>query len=245
MSYTMGGKEWCEFNDKLTTVRKSRDSVLLKIKKFNETSPPSDLSDEKRRLDHWTSQVAQHRHGIDKKIYNCNEVIRQALARIEQVRIQQEEIITYAKNKILQAQTREEGNIQLYKSYIAEAEALKESQSTRPYIELKKAENDLKLKENYKPKELHKLEIDLEDIEKKISSMENILGIEKIVEKKQSKKSDPPPPPPLPPTPSDPPPTPSLPPAPPPAPPQENYSNNFDNQPKILMTTKRVKKQIL
>ena len=127
--------------------------------------------------------------------------------------------------------------ISMYERLIQNATLEKDKPDFRPKIELKKAQQELELKKNYKPKELQRLEIDLEVIDKKIDSLKNLLGFTNEPIKKTEKKVDDPLPTPLAPTP----PTPSL----PPAPPQENYSNNFDNQPKILMTTKRVKKQIL
>jgi hypothetical protein len=154
--------EFLEYSEKLNTERKKRDLIDIKIRKVVETSPPLDLSEEKKRVDHWGTQIKSHNEGIDKKIANCQEVIVQARNRI-----------------LLQEQL-----IQRYESIIAEAEAVKESKSTRPHYEHQKALQDLELKKNHKPKELQKLEIDLEVIDKKIESFLNLLGMSKIDKKK-------------------------------------------------------------
>lgn len=163
------GTEFIEYSDKLSAERKKRDLIDIKIRKVVETSPPLDLSEEKKRVDHWGTQIKSHSEGIDKKIANCQEVIVQARNRI-----------------LLQEQL-----IQRYESIIAEAEAVKESKSTRPHYEYQKAVQDLELKKNHKPKELQKLEIDLEVIDKKIESFKNLLGMSKpevAVQKKIEKK---------------------------------------------------------
>ena len=154
--------EFLDYSEKLSAERKKRDLVDIKIRKVVETSPPLDLSEEKKRVDHWGTQIKSHNEGIDKKIANCQEVIVQARNRI-----------------LLQEQL-----IQRYESIIAEAEAVKESKSTRPHYEHQKAVQDLELKKNHKPKELQKLEIDLEVIDKKIESFLNLLGMSKIDKKK-------------------------------------------------------------
>jgi len=190
--------EFVEYSDKLSAERKKRDQIDIKIRKVVETCPPLDLSEEKKRVDHWTSQIAQHTQGLDKKIANCNDVITQAQARIQQVKLQQEQVIAFAKNKIQQATLREEGIIQLYQSYVAEHTSVRDSKSTRPYYELQKAEQDLELKKNHKPKELQKLEIDLEVVDKKIESLKNLLGMSKAeltLDKRIAKKNDTPAPP--------------------------------------------------
>ena len=166
---TRTSSEFLEYSDKLSAERKKRDLVDIKIRKVVETCPPLDLSDEKKRVDHWATQIKSHNEGIDKKIANCQEVVVQARNRI-----------------LLQEQL-----IQRYESIIAEAEAVKESKSTRPHYEHQKAVQDLELKKNHKPKELQKLEIDLEVIDKKIESFKNLLGMSKpevAVEKRIEKK---------------------------------------------------------
>jgi hypothetical protein len=151
----MTSTDYMEYLDKLQAERKKRDLIDIKIRKFVETSSPLNLSEEKKRVDHWGNQIKSHNEGIDKKIANCQEVIVQARNRI-----------------LLQEQL-----IQRYESIIAEAEAVKESKSTRPHYEYLKAVQDFELKKNYKPKELQKLEIDLEVIDKKINSFKNLMNI--------------------------------------------------------------------
>jgi len=194
----MVDNDYLDYADKLQAERKKRDLIDIKIRKVVETSPPLDFSDEKKRVDHWTNQVMTHIQGLEKKIANCNEVIAQAQSRIQQVTLHQEQVIAFAKNKIEQTKIKEEGIMQLYQSYVNEHTFNKESKSTRPYYELAKAEQDLELKKNHKPKELQKLEIDLEIIDKKIESFKNLLGIrneELPVDKKIGKKNDTPHPP--------------------------------------------------
>lgn len=151
----MSNIDFVEYAEKVQVERKKRDAINIKIRKVVETSPPLDLCEEKKRVDHWGNQIKSHNEGIDKKIANCQEVIVQARNRI-----------------LLQEQL-----IQRYESIVAEAEAVKESKSTRPHYEYQKAVQDLELKKSYKPKELQKLEIDLEVISKKINSLETLMGV--------------------------------------------------------------------
>jgi hypothetical protein len=190
------GSDYLEYTEKLSAERKKRDLIDIKIRKVVETNPPLDLSDEKKKVDHWTNQIKLNIQGIEKKIANCNDVITAAQARIQQVTLQQEQVIAFAMNKIQQTKIREEGLIQLYQSYITEHESARDSKSTRPYYELQKAEIKLELKKNHKPKDLQKLEIDLEVVDKKIESLKNLLGMskEEVPLKKRIEKNIPTPP---------------------------------------------------
>jgi len=192
MSDSLMGSDYLEYTEKLSAERKKRDLIDIKIRKVVETNPPLDLSDEKKKVDHWTNQIKLNIQGIEKKIANCNDVITAAQARIQQVTLQQEQVIAFAKNKIQQTKIKEEGLIQLYQSYITEHESARDSKSTRPYYELQKAEIKLELKKNHKPKDLQKLEIDLEVIDKKIESFKNLLGMskEEVPLKKRIEKKD-------------------------------------------------------
>jgi hypothetical protein len=89
--------------------------------------------------------------------------------------------------------------ISMYERLIENATIERDKPDFRPRYELKKAQQDLELKKNYKPKELQKLEIDLEVIDKKIESFKNLLGIgmnkpEVPVEKKKTITPSPSPP---------------------------------------------------
>jgi hypothetical protein len=164
------GTEFVEYSDKLSAERKKRDLIDIKIRKIVETSPPIDVCDEQRRIEHWTQVISQSNQQYDKKIMIYRE------------------------------------QIAMYERMIENATLEKDKPDFRPRTELKKAQQDLELKKNYKPKEVQKLEIDLEVIDKKIESLKNLLGftkVEKPVGKKTDKNQDPlptpiPPPPPTP-----------------------------------------------
>jgi hypothetical protein len=82
--------------------------------------------------------------------------------------------------------------IALYERLIENVTLERDKPDFRPRYELKKAQQDLELKKSYKPKELQKLEIDLEVIDKKIESFKNLLGMSKpelAVEKRTEKKT--------------------------------------------------------
>ena len=90
--------------------------------------------------------------------------------------------------------------IAMYERLIENVTLERDKPDFRPRYELAKAQKDLELKKNYKPKELQKLEIDLEVIDKKIESFKNLLGmskpevaVEKRIEKKTIIPSPPPP----------------------------------------------------
>jgi len=93
--------------------------------------------------------------------------------------------------------------IMIYKEQIAFYERLIENATLerdkpdfRPRYELKKAEKDLELKKTYKPKDLHKLEIEKASVEKKIESFKNLLGMIKPDTPAVKKITTPSPPPP-------------------------------------------------
>ena len=147
--------EFVEYSEKLSAERKKRDLVEVKIRKVVETSPPIDVCDEQRRIDHWTQVIGQNNQQYDKKIMIYKE------------------------------------QIEYYQRLIDNVTLERDKPDFRPRYELAKAQKDLELKKSYKPKELQKLEIDLEVIDKKIESFKNLLGMSKpevAVEKRIEKK---------------------------------------------------------
>jgi hypothetical protein len=153
----MSNIDFVEYAEKVQAERKKRDAINIKIRKVVETSPPLDLCDEQRRIDYWSQVIAQHNQQYDKKIMIYKE------------------------------------QIALYERLIANITLERDKPDFRPRSELKRAQQDLELKKSYKPKELQKLEIDLEVSNKKINSFETLMGISRSV----------PPDPPTPHTPSD------------------------------------------
>jgi len=135
--------EFVEYSEKLSAERKKRDLVEVKIRKVVETSPPIDVCDEQRRIDHWTQVIGQNNQQYDKKIMIYKE------------------------------------QIEYYQRLIDNVTLERDKPDFRPRYELAKAQKDLELKKSYKPKELQKLEIDLEVIDKKIESFRNLLGMTK------------------------------------------------------------------
>ena len=137
----MSNIDFVEYAEKVQAERKKRDAINIKIRKVVETSAPLDLCDEQRRIDHWTQVLAQHNQQYDKKILIYKE------------------------------------QIALYERLIANVSLERDRPDFRPRFELQKAQQDLELKKSYKPKELQKLEIDLEVSNKKINSLETLMGV--------------------------------------------------------------------
>ena len=89
-----------------------------------------------------------------------------------------------------------EEQIALFQRMIDNARLERDKPDFRPRFEVKRAERDLELKKTYKPKDLHKLEIEKAAVEKKIESFKNLLGMSKPDTPAVKKITTPSPPPP-------------------------------------------------
>jgi hypothetical protein len=89
-----------------------------------------------------------------------------------------------------------EEQIALFQRMIDNARLERDKPDFRPRFEVKRAERDLELKKTYKPKDLHKLEIEKASVEKKIESFKNLLGMSKPDTPAVKKITTPSPPPP-------------------------------------------------
>lgn len=111
--------------------------------------------------------------------------------------------IDYWSQVLTQSNQQYEKKILIYEEQIAyfqrmidNAKLERDKPDFRPRFEVKRAEKDLELKKTYKPKDLHKLEIERASIEKKIESFKTLLGMSKPDTPAVKKITTPSPPPP-------------------------------------------------
>jgi hypothetical protein len=111
--------------------------------------------------------------------------------------------IDYWSQVLTQSNQQYEKKILIYEEQIAyfqrmidNAKLERDKPDFRPRFEVRRAEKDLELKKTYKPKDLHKLEIERASVEKKIESFKNLLGMSKPDPPAVKKITTPSPPPP-------------------------------------------------